>query len=324
MGTNLVFLGNNGQLVTDSLKVAETFGKLHKHVIRAIEELFVSAQNWAETDNQIINSIFSHSEYDVTLNNGTGATKKSPMYIMNRDGFTLLAMGFTGKKALAFKLKYIEAFNRMEKELKQDNPSISSDISLKEFAKRVYESECEKEKVSEELLRLKRENALLQESCSTIIPRLEKLEKQLAVGGSEKEKKEAALPPKYEIKIKKMRIYSAKEIRAKFPGCITVTELHRWFREKNVYISRPDLYAYFRENGYISKEDSTYNCPTEISIKNGWMIAAGSGTLDAGYVRRYFTPYITPEGKEHFRNELSCVMPGMALPLFAKKQKKEE
>lgn len=40
------------------------------------------------------------------------------MFVMNRDGFTLLAMGFTGDKALKFKLDYIAAFNKMEKELK--------------------------------------------------------------------------------------------------------------------------------------------------------------------------------------------------------------
>lgn len=103
METNVVFLRNNGQPVTDSLKVAKTFGKLHKDVLRAIDDLQISAQNCAETDNQTVNSMFFHSGYDVALNNGTGATKKYPMYIMNRDGFTLLAMGFTGKKALAFK-----------------------------------------------------------------------------------------------------------------------------------------------------------------------------------------------------------------------------
>ena len=43
--------------------------------------------------------------------------KKYPMYLMNRDGFALLAMGFTGKEAVTWKLKYIEAFNQMEKQL---------------------------------------------------------------------------------------------------------------------------------------------------------------------------------------------------------------
>ena len=48
-----------------------------------------------------------------------GGTRKLRYYLMNRDGFTLLAMGFTGEKALKFKLAYIEAFNLMEEEIKQ-------------------------------------------------------------------------------------------------------------------------------------------------------------------------------------------------------------
>ena len=47
--------------------------------------------------------------------------QKFPMYLMNRDGFILLVMGFTGKKALEWKLKYIEAFNAMEKQLREQN-----------------------------------------------------------------------------------------------------------------------------------------------------------------------------------------------------------
>lgn len=48
-----------------------------------------------------------------------------PIFIMNRDGFTLLAMGFTGKKALKFKLDYIAAFNAMEKALKEQKKPLS-------------------------------------------------------------------------------------------------------------------------------------------------------------------------------------------------------
>ena len=77
--------------------VAEKFGKEHKNVLRDIDNLV--AQNSAAK------SYFIESEYE---NRG----KMYPMYIMNRDGFTLLAMGFTGKKALDFKLQYIEALSR--------------------------------------------------------------------------------------------------------------------------------------------------------------------------------------------------------------------
>ena len=101
---NLVF-NQNGAALTNSLLVAEKFGKQHKHVIDSIKSFISSAENSAQ---YFIPSIY-------TDNSG----KSNPMYIMNRDGFTLLAMGFTGKKALEFKLQYIEAFNKMEAELKQ-------------------------------------------------------------------------------------------------------------------------------------------------------------------------------------------------------------
>lgn len=92
------------QAVTTSLQVAENFEKQHKHVLEAIDELMGAAENSAD--------LFYEDTYIHPQN------KQSYRIIyMNRDGFTLLAMGFTGKKALDFKLKYIAAFNAMEKEL---------------------------------------------------------------------------------------------------------------------------------------------------------------------------------------------------------------
>ena len=117
METNIVFRREDGMAVTSSLLVAETFKKNHKEVLRDIDNLFVSAQNCAQTENQEVNEMFFKTEYKSPLNNGTSAVRKSPMYIMNKDGFTLLVMGYTGQKALEFKLKYIKAFNDMEKQL---------------------------------------------------------------------------------------------------------------------------------------------------------------------------------------------------------------
>ena len=92
-------------MITTSLKVAEVFGKRHNDVLKSIRNL-TSAQNCA------VLKMFETSSYV----NEQG--KEQPMFIMNRDGFTLLAMGFNGEKALEFKVKYIEAFNEMEAELK--------------------------------------------------------------------------------------------------------------------------------------------------------------------------------------------------------------
>ena len=101
----------NQQAVTTSLKVAEAFGKRHDHIMRDISELKKGLPNSGDTQH-----MFAEGTY---INEQNG--QSYPMYFMNRDGFTLLAMGFKGKKALEFKLKYIEAFNKMESIVKKEN-----------------------------------------------------------------------------------------------------------------------------------------------------------------------------------------------------------
>ena len=99
----LVVIQNN-QIVVSSKDIAEHFGKDHKVVLRAIREILVE-QNCATKFFQETSSVYRGQQF--------------PFYLMTRDGFSLLAMGFTGKKALQWKLKYIEAFNEMEETLKQ-------------------------------------------------------------------------------------------------------------------------------------------------------------------------------------------------------------
>ena len=91
------------KLITTSLKVAEVFEKEHKNVLQSIENLVA--------DNSAANF------FQLTTYKNRG--KEYPMYEMDRDGFSLLVMGFTGEKALQWKIKYIEAFNKMESELKR-------------------------------------------------------------------------------------------------------------------------------------------------------------------------------------------------------------
>lgn len=99
---NELVIMHNKQAVTTSLRVAEVFGKDHKHVLETISNL--AAEKSAA-------KFFAEATYN---NRG----KQYPMYYMNRDGFTLLAMGFTGKKALQFKIQYIQAFNSMETQIR--------------------------------------------------------------------------------------------------------------------------------------------------------------------------------------------------------------
>lgn len=93
--------------VVTSLDVAETFEKEHYHVmedIRAIQSKINSPE---------FSGLFLEDSY--AASNG----KRNPMYYMSRDGFTLLAMGYNGEKAMQFKLAYIRQFNAMEKTLKE-------------------------------------------------------------------------------------------------------------------------------------------------------------------------------------------------------------
>ena len=85
---------------TTSLQVAARFGKRHTHVLRALKTLLAEIDDEGQTN-------FGLAEY------ADEQGKMRPMYRITKDGLSLLAMGFTGKEALQWKLAYISAFNRM-------------------------------------------------------------------------------------------------------------------------------------------------------------------------------------------------------------------
>lgn len=98
---------NQEMITTSSRQVAEKFEKEHKNVIRDIEKLS------REIGSNLSLSYFILSDYKDSMN------RNQTEYLLTRDGFSLLAMGFTGEKALKWKLEYIRAFNEMEAELRR-------------------------------------------------------------------------------------------------------------------------------------------------------------------------------------------------------------
>lgn len=102
----------NGEPITSSLIVADVFRKQHKHILERIKRLLTDIETSVENSTDPL-TWFKKSEYVHEQNGET-----YPVYYMNRDGFTLLAMSFTGSKALEWKLRYIQAFNEMEKQLR--------------------------------------------------------------------------------------------------------------------------------------------------------------------------------------------------------------
>lgn len=113
--TDIILSAQNGEPVASSRQIAESFEKRHDHVMRDIDSIKKDAPNFGE--------MF----FETQAPDSYGRPQRT--YMMNRDGFTLLAMGFTGKSALEWKLKYIAAFNAMEKQLSTPQmPKLSKEM----------------------------------------------------------------------------------------------------------------------------------------------------------------------------------------------------
>ena len=130
---NNLTIVSNGQVVVNSRRVSEDFGKQHKDVLESIRDI-LAAENSAT-------KFFNESTFD---NRG----KKYPEYLMNRDGFSLLVMGFTGKEALQWKLKYIQAFNEMESQLSPKLPQNFAE-ALRLAADQAEQIETQKKQLAE-------------------------------------------------------------------------------------------------------------------------------------------------------------------------------
>lgn len=120
--SDITLFNQDGRILASSRDVAEKFGKRNPDVNRAIENLIVQ--------NCTVRNMFIKTSY--TSSRGRDENE----YLMDRDGFSLLVMGFTGKKALEWKLKYIDAFNQMEEKLKSgDYLSEEERLKLQLFSK---------------------------------------------------------------------------------------------------------------------------------------------------------------------------------------------
>ena len=125
---SIILTQKDGVVVADSRVVAKDFGKRHDHLLQNLKTLekSISPENWGQ--------YFVPSTYE----DSTGKT--NPCYLLTRDGFTLLVMGFTGQEALTWKLQYIDAFNEMEKKLTQPKAMTQIEV-LSEVAKHLVEQE---------------------------------------------------------------------------------------------------------------------------------------------------------------------------------------
>lgn len=133
----LVFQSKN-QIVTSSRNVARDFERKHKDVLEAIDRIIEGvAENSAD--------LFYSTTYTHEQNK-----QQYREYLMNRDGFTLLVMGFTGRKAMQFKMNYMKAFNQMEKQLQELNQPSYMIVDPVKRAERWIEEQKEKQQIETE------------------------------------------------------------------------------------------------------------------------------------------------------------------------------
>lgn len=145
----IVFRGTDDQAVTSSLLIAEKFGKSHDNVLRDIRSLL---QGGILKNDET--PMFEETTYVNEQNK-----QSYPMFLMNRDGFTLLVMGFTGKKAMQFKLEYINAFNSMEAQIKASQKPKSQLEILQMSINQLVEQEHRLSSVERDVAETKKEIA---------------------------------------------------------------------------------------------------------------------------------------------------------------------
>lgn len=247
---NEIILHNkNGEILTNSLDVAVKFGKRHDAILRDIENIIKS-------DSTILwNEMFKKSAYQ-------SRGKDYKCYDMNRDGFSLLAMGFTGKKALEWKLKYINAFNLMEEELK--NGSYLSEkerLKLQLFSK----NELEVAQAHTRLVELEVEEATT--------PLLETIEEQ---------------KPKAEF-------HDAVAIAE---NCVNFGDFAGTF-QNNIDISfgRNKIMDWCRDRDYLCSSWNLKNKPSQQMINSGYMKYKENVNARNGNKHISYTPLLTGKGQ---------------------------
>lgn len=171
----VVYKTEKGTPVTDSVKVAEVFGKMHKNVLKSIRNILGSAQNLAH-------KTWFHQ---VTYIDAQGKTQ--PMFLMNRDGFSLLAMSLTGERALQFKVGFIQQFDMMEQALKEIAPAIPQTFAqaLRLAAEQAETIEAQQKQLAEQAPKVNFAKALEIAGESILIGQLAKLMRQNGVDTGE-------------------------------------------------------------------------------------------------------------------------------------------
>ena len=254
---NEVFVAKseNNSIYTTSLDIAEKFCKDHKNILRDINALI--------TQNPSVTTMFHQTTYTNSRN------REYPMYKMNRDGFSLLVMGFTGNDATEWKLKYINAFNRMEQIIRN------------------------------ELNNLKKQMTQMPQRGTKEFLSLALLDAQQII--EEQEKKLIDAQPAI-VFHQAVAVTEDTILVREFAKLLTQALRKKGY---NVSIGEKKMFEWLRENDYLIKQKSnSFNMPTQKSVDmNLFMIKETTIQGDHG-PRLNKTSKMTGKGQQYFMDKI--------------------
>lgn len=240
----IILQNKGGKILASSRDVATHFGKRKPDVNRAIENLIVQ--------NCTVKNMFNKTTY--LSSRGREETE----YLMDRDGFSLLVMGFTGAKALEWKLKYIEAFNKMEETLKSGNYlSEEQKLRLQLFSK-------------DPLDVVNAHNKLVDLATAPLIA------------------ENAILKPKADFH----DAIQVSENSINFGEFSAILQ-----NNEHINIGRNAIMEFCRSKGYLCSSASLLNKPSQQMIQNGYMQYKESVNESYGTFYTTYTPMLTGKGQ---------------------------
>ena len=259
---------DNGEIlaVITSREIAENFDKRHDHVLEAIDNLIKNSSS-VNTD-----VLFIEDEYRV---NGKGRPYRQ--YYLTKDGFTLAVMGFTGAKAMEWKLKYIAYFNEMEAYIReQHQPAEPAGMIDSKMMYQIAQSLEEKERqVKEQQLQIETQEAHIEEQANYIEDQQPKVLFADSVGTSE--------------------------------DTILVGELAKILAQNGIpNMGQNRLFKWMRNNGFLLSRGVAHNTPSQRAMEMQLFRIQERTIIDnRGRVQIQRTPRITGKGQLYFINRLT-------------------
>ena len=247
-----VYTTQNGTPVTDSVKVARVFDKLHKNVMKSIRNILGSTKNLA------------HQNWFAETTYMDAQGKRQPLFVMNRDGFSLLAMSLTGEKALQFKIAFIELFDKMEATIKGNIKTPATPTIPKTFAEALRLAASQQEQIEEQQRLIEAKDKQIEESAPRILfsQAVESAESSILIG-----------------------------------------ELAKILCQNGIAIGEKRLFQWMRDNEYICTSGERYNQPTQRATEMG-LFEMRKVTIQVGSSTKVrTTTKVTGKGQVYFVNK---------------------